>query len=308
MIEQLYNLKVFQVLKEEKEYQAVFDKRIAKLNNWKSKVSAAKLKRGFDACIKLSKESHQTAKKLLKVRNEFANSFPFFDSIADALDSVISLQNEGLRKSDNYKEWKKYKEMEDTQKILREAQVKARSIVLEALEGKVKEDISLLELINRRAQDYEPLMLAQLKTEVYLQYSGFQMLERLLSSSPHIIQTLDLYRGLLYMGIVNIEGGKLDQKALWDRAASIGENVVGFIPVIGNIVGAIKTTNEIFKFIQEFRGVDIPDIIDNAQFVESFFSKYQIVLNLWMTTAQVYIYTTKSMTKSLKQYKVRKKI
>lgn len=133
MLEEFYNLKVFQVLKDEKVYQSTLDKRIVRLNNWRTKVTAKELKRGIDACINLTKEADQAAKKLLKTRKDFVNAYPFFENLADVLDSVIEMQEDGLRKSGSFKEWSKYKEMQDAVKIKRESQAKAREIVLEAL-------------------------------------------------------------------------------------------------------------------------------------------------------------------------------
>jgi hypothetical protein len=302
MIEEFYKLKIFQVLKGDEEYQSVLEKRIKRLQNWKAKVTAKKLKKEFDVCTKLTRDAHRTAEKLRKVRNEFVEAFPKFETIAEALDLVVALLDERLKNSDVFKEWKKYKGMEDTLRVMNLSKSKAREIVLEALEGKVKEDISMLELVRKRTQNYDSLMLAQIKSDVVLLHTGFQSFASLIGSCPPIVETLDLYRGLLYMGIVNIEGGKLDQKALWDRAVSIGENAIGFVPVIGNIVGAVKMTTEIIKSFQELKGVDTPDIIDNAQYVEIFIGRYQSVLRSWMAVAQVYITTTKSLSKSLKQY------
>lgn len=302
MIEDFYKLKVFQVLKGDEVYKSVLEKRIKRLENWKLKVTAPKLKKEFDLCIRLTREAHKTAEKLRKGRNDFIEAFPKFETVSQALDLVVHLQDERLKNSDLFREWKNYQGMESTIAVINKSKSKAKEIVLEALEGKVKEDISMLELVQKRTQGYDSLLLAQVKSDVVLLHTGFQSFASLIGSCPSIVETLDLYRGFLYMGIVNIEGGRLDQKALWERATSIGENAIGFVPVIGNIIGAVKMTTEIIKAFQEFKGIDTPDIIDNAQDVEVFLGKYQSILRFWMAAAQVYITTTKSLSNSLKQY------
>ena len=82
------------------------------------------------------------------------------------------------------------------------------------------------------------------------------------------------------------------------------DEAIGALPIIGNIYSAVKMTMGVVDAIQEFRGLDSPDIIKDAKQVENYLSKYSSAMISWKSTALIYIQSLKNLTEYIGQYKV----
>jgi len=300
------NLRVFELLKSNEKYQALFENRIKRLEFLKSQTKKGNTVKKFKLCVRLSIKCQKIAESLEESRINLLKTFP--RSKEEAIDRVIAWQKKAMQ---NDKELQKHYKT-DIGKIAKQQQEEefkiAKKIILEAITQKWKKDEeTLVDFINKRVSTDNDLTSATTKMTAGVLYDSVLLYSTLLSACMSVSEIAEIYRGLFYVGIINIEGGKLDKEIILNRAKAIGSEsfsaIIGFIPVVGSVLSGAKIIKEIIFSIQEFRNVDVvPDVIEKVNFVEEYFSKYENALSEWKKVAEPTVIALNNLAKNANQY------
>jgi hypothetical protein len=297
----LSKLPVRKIKKSDDEYKSVLQKRIQRLNQWKPKAAESNLKNDFDKCVQLTKEGHELAEALKSLRNHFIHILP--SDSHQALERVEALQEKSVQEDPQIKELLKYTDMQQAEARRQENTAKAKASLVDFIDGKGAKDESLLDFVEKRLANFDESRQGEIKLQVVLLFKGYQSYSSLVSVSASIIDMAELYRGLYYMGIVNIEGGRLDRKVLQDHIIAIVSEAVGLVPIVGEALSAFKISKEFWDAYREFKGVDVsPEIVKKAQFVEQFILNYETVLIEWNMKASALLSVSKNLEDTAKQY------
>jgi hypothetical protein len=124
----------------------------------------------------------------------------------------------------------------------------------------------------------------------------------LAKSALLIVDFLELYRGMLYMGIVSITGGEIDVKALKEHSRELSELLISMVPFLSNAIATYQLVNKLIDITQGIQGISLPDEIKDAQFVEQTLQKYTDLLLEWREVTKVQISQLKDLTRLAQQY------
>lgn len=300
------NLRVFELLKSDAKYQAIFENRIKRLEFLKSQAKKGNTIKKFKLCVRLSIKCQKIAESLEESRINLIKTFP--SSKEEAIDRVIAWQKTATQ--DNKELQKHYKT--DIGKIVKQQQEEeykiSKKIVLEAITQKwAKDEETLADFINKRVNIDNDLISNSTKMATAVLYDSVLLYSTLLSACMSVSEIAEIYRGLFYVGIINIDGGKIDKEIILNRAKAIGGEtfsaIVGNIPGVSLVLSGAKVLKELVVSIQEFRNVDvIPDVIEKVNFIEEFFTKYENALFEWKKVAEPTIVALNNLAKNANQY------
>jgi hypothetical protein len=300
------NLRVFELLKSDSKYQAIFENRIKRLELWKSKIKKGNTAKKFKLCSRLSAKCQKIAESLEQSRINLLKTFP--TSTEKAIDGVIAWHMKIMR--DDKELQKNYKT--DIGKLAKQQQEEeyklAKKIVLEAITQKwAKDEETLADFIDKRVSTDNDLTSASTKMTAGILYDSVLIYSNLLSVCMSVSEMAEIYRGLFYVGIINIDGGKIDKEIIFSHAKEIGGEafsaIVGNIPGVSLFLSGAKIVKEVVSAIQEFRDVDVvPDVVESVNFVEEYLAKYENALFEWKKIAEPTVVVLNNLAKSSNQY------
>ena len=216
-----------------------------------------------------------------------------------------------MKNTQDNKELQKYYKT-DIGKIVKQQEKEkyklTKKIVLEAITQKWKKDEeTLADFISKRVNIENDLDSATTKMATSVLYDSVLLYSTILSVSMSVSEMAEIYRGLFYVGIINIDGGKIDKEIIFNHAKEIGGEafsaIVGNIPGVSLFLSGAKIIKEVVSAVQEFRDVDVvPDVVDSVNFVEEYLSKYENALFEWKKVAEPTVIVLNNLAKSSNQY------
>lgn len=300
MTKDLGKLRMYQIMKDDSTYNNALNKRIARLENFKSKLTAGNIKREVSKSISLTKECHQVAESLKNTYVRLAKIFP--TETDKALDQVIAFQMKAATKSKDSKIKFPKQMMELALARQKDEYEIAKQVILEAITSKGKKDETMLDIVDRKYPEDGSFERTSLRMTIALLSSSYQTYMSSVSVSIEFIKIAEMFRGIFYMGIVEIHGGELDKKVFNDHLKDFGSEVAGLVPGLGEALSLMNMMKIVMDTVNDLQGVELPEMVKEAQGVDLFFLKYQAALKVWKSTAKIEIAQLEKLQNAVKQY------
>jgi len=296
MTKDLGKLRMYQIMKDDSTYNNVLNKRIAKLENFKSKLTAGNIKREVSKSISLTKECHQVAESLKNTYVHLAKTLP--TETDKALDQIIVSQMKAATKSKDSKMFSKQMIELGIARQKDEYEI-AKQVILEAMTSKGKNDETMLDVVDKKYPDDGSFERTYLRMTIALLSSAYKTYMSSVSVSIEFIKLAEMFRGIFYMGIVEIHGGELDKKVFNDHMKDFGSEVAGLVPIVGEALSLFNMMKIVIDTVNDLQGIELPEVVKEAQEVELFFYKYQVTLKAWKSAAKTEIAQLKKFQAAL---------
>lgn len=270
----LLKLPINELIKPEDEYEKIYQHRVARLKLMASKASQPE---PFLKALDLTEKAHAIGKNLgasvkrivplvfLTTEDKLHRLFRSFDRVAASIPGIAPDMMADLAKSRAKVREKMLKHAKELPSPSEEQQVLKRT--LDERTGDETEDHTLsLTVINTK--------------------HGLDSINGGVMVLGLFAQLAIIYRGVLYSGIMEKEGGKLKKDAQAAKAKDTAEEVFaavfGMLPVIGSSIGAAIT---VFKIAGTWQADKELELLDAANKVMDYVTAYSELLTLWISIA-----------------------
>lgn len=260
------NLPIGKIIKDESAYEKYYNDRVLSFIK-RQPTNENGIKNKFQKCIDLTHNAFELSKKILESINtigqlESYSAVEIVKKQSEKFDAITESNQYGINQA----------ELENVKNINK----KAEELLIKGItDNKKYENSTLLEYLDNELRDEESMKKAMIKTRFATLYSGFDGELKRIQALSYPIFWARIVRGFLFSGIFKIEGKKFEDKILIDDLKNLGNELMGTVVPIG-------LYKAFLKLWEDFYCLDTtPDLIKNAEFLDSYLENYESLLIQW---------------------------
>jgi|GEM_PF-5009887 len=274
----LGKMRLNQILKDESVYQAALNERIETFEAYKKRFRTERFKRKINRLIRKTRESHQLALALKTATTQLEGKLVDEAAVLDHLSGSLAAKfQKGLR---GMIPAEMHKEMIAQ---LRSELLTAKQFILETRAGSQNNGLSFGEILNRELPDDGSAERRSLRSTIHDLAMLLEAYRETRSVCLLMIELAQLFRGMLYMGIIDVVGDYFDNAEFMNGLKSFGLEGLG--KALGDMPGILKTIQEMYSGLQVLQRNKLPDLLEKAEEAEEFFDVYLGYLLRWEDTA-----------------------
>jgi hypothetical protein len=151
----------------------------------------------------------------------------------------------------------------------------AKNLYIELLQNPSVSEKTIGEFLDEKLSSLSEIERNGVKQHFILINHGFEQAKTKNQINKELFNLVKVFRGLLYVGIFETEGEKLDKKIFADNFNNIKNEIVGLILPLGLLKALWKAFIEYYSY--DFSNKSI----DNAIFLEKYLASYLLLLQAW---------------------------
>ena len=278
----LAGIRLGKLLRPDSEYQRLFEKRKARLSS--IEVSSEHLTEWLAKALELTEQSNLVAAELLSTMGFMESHFP--STVGEKLELVSQL----LQQADADE---KIELSEEVLAGVKDKERKANEFLVWLLSDKpqkegVGDDSTVGDVLRERYNNESEFDLQLIGQLVSMRQRMLESFQLQLDTLIPMYALLKIFRGMLYVGILSVEGGRLDRKNTVDQLVDLGKELGGdvadtLVPGLGRVGLIISIAKLIFAWLELDAS---PELLRNADFVEHYFETYTRLLTEWNVAAR----------------------
>ncbi|HNA90158.1 MAG TPA: hypothetical protein PK989_12660, partial [Anaerolineales bacterium] len=257
MAKNLGNMRIYQIVKDDSVYNSALKIRLARLEMYKSDLLAGNLGKEVNKSINLTKECHQIAGNLKSTCIHLAKLFP--TDTTTALDQLIASQMKAAAKSKDSKDLFP-REMIESALLRKHRDYEiAKQLLLEVINGRGNKNKTMLDVVDKKFPEDGSFERVSLRMNIALLSTHYQSYMSAISVSTDFINLAEIFRGLLYMGIIDYHGSELNEKELENHLMDFAKETAGVFlpPLASNIIGLVNMLNRVVDVIMDLHGAEV---------------------------------------------------
>lgn len=267
-MDNFFDLPVNKILKAERAYIKIYENRIIRLTQWSPVNTESQIEDFFDRAISLTEDCHKLSVSIKELIDNIVNesnreNVRIVEKVCANFDKAI-IQQQNDNNLDKY--------FVDFTANIREI---AKNVFLEILQNCSDSEKTIGVFLDEKLSSYDEIVKEGVKQHINLINYGFEQAKTKHQIDKGLFILIKLFRGLLYVGILETEGEKLDKRIFGDNLKRIKNEAIGVkLPI-----GLLKS---LWKAFIDYYSYDVTnELIDNAVFLEKYLDSYLNLLKAW---------------------------